>query len=458
MKTPDASYFNIGPRLTITFAVLLALILGGNALLLWQFHIARLETDRLTVVNQQVISVLRLQENLVYAHERLDQLAKTRDAHRLLTEAEPLRKALLDQTQNTRNALTLLPSEARMDPAFLPTLDAIEITLPSQLEAVTALAASGDWEAVRLRLDNEFQPLETQTAALVANIDHEVSGERRQALANMKDAQLKIVFLVPATAISTFFMAAFLGWAITRRIVELRLEERLNERTRIARELHDTLLQGFISASLHLHIAMEKLPEESPAKPLLVRALQVTEQVIEEGRNTVRGFRSTDTHSLDLGRAFTRVPQELDFERQVDFRVIVQGDPQAVHPVIRDEVYSIGREAMVNAFRHSKAATIEVELQYSSSQLRVLVSDNGCGIDNQVLEAGRDGHWGLSGMRERARRIGATLKVSSRHGAGTQVELRVPGDIAFVSSKLAPKRVVERPIVSNQPMPKPPTR
>jgi signal transduction histidine kinase len=458
MKTPDASYFNIGPRLTLTFAVLLALILGGNALLLWQFHIARLETDRLTAVNQQVISVLRLQESLVYAHERLDQLAKTKDARRLLAEAEPLRKALLDQTQTTRTALTLLPSKARMDPAFLPTLDAIEITLPSQLEAVTALAASSDWEAVRLRLDNEFEPLETQTAALVANIDHEVSGERRQALANMKDAQLRILFLVPATAISTFLMAAFLGWAITRRIIELRLAERLNERTRIARELHDTLLQGFISASLHLHIAMEKLPQDSPAKPLLARALQVTEQVIEEGRNTVRGFRSTDTESLDLGRAFTRVPQELDFERQVDFRVIAEGDPQPLHPVIRDEVYSIGREAMVNAFRHSKAAAIEVELQYSSSQLRVLVSDDGCGIDNQVLEAGRDGHWGLSGMRERARRIGATLKVSSRHGAGTQVELRVPSDIAFVSSKPTPKRLVERSIVTNEPMPKPPIR
>ena len=82
----------------------------------------------------------------------------------------------------------------------------------------------------------------------------------------MKAVQLRILFLVPATAISTFFMAAFLGWAITRRIVELRLEERLTERTRIARELHDTLLQGFISASLHLHIAMDKLPGESPAK------------------------------------------------------------------------------------------------------------------------------------------------------------------------------------------------
>jgi signal transduction histidine kinase len=455
MKTPDASYFNIGARLTLTFAVLLALILGGNGLLLWQFHTARLETDRLTAVNEQVISVLRLQESLVSAHERLDELAKTKDARRLLTDAEPLRKALLEQTQSTRNALTLLPYQARVDAAFLPTLDAIEITVPSQLEAVTSLAASGDWEAVRLRLDNEFRPLETQTAALVANIDLEVSGELRQAVANMRDAQLRILFLVPATTISTFFMAAFLGWAVTRRLIELRLEERIIERLRIARELHDTLLQGSISASMHMQVALNKLPEGSPAKASLARALEVTELVIEEGRNAVRGFRSIAREPHDLQRALSRVPQELDFANQIDFSMLVEGDPQALHTVIRDEVYSIGREALVNSFRHSGASRIKLELHYSASQLRVVVCDDGCGIENQVLEAGRDGHWGLSGMRERARRIGATLKVSSRHGGGTEVELRVPGEIAFGLSSLAPKRVAPS-IATNQPLPKPP--
>ena len=142
MKTQDVSSFSIGPKLTLTFAILIALILGGNGLLLWQFHLARLETDRLSAVNQQVISVLRLQESLVSAHERLDELAKTKDAGRLAAEAEPLRKALLEKAENTRNAVMGSPSQARIDPAFLPTLEAIEITLPSQLQAVTALAAS----------------------------------------------------------------------------------------------------------------------------------------------------------------------------------------------------------------------------------------------------------------------------------------------------------------------------
>jgi signal transduction histidine kinase len=155
--------------------------------------------------------------------------------------------------------------------------------------------------------------------------------------------------------------------------------------------------------------------------------------VIEEGRNAVRGFRSNDREALDLEKAFSKVPQELDLKERIDFRIIVEGHPQSLHPVIRDEVYSIGREALVNSFRHSGAGRIEVEIEYTTSQLRVLVRDDGCGIDLQVLQSGRDGHWGLSGMRERAQRVGAKLRVLSHGGTGTEVELRVPGSIAFES-------------------------
>jgi signal transduction histidine kinase len=433
MKPPDVGSLNIGARLQLTFAVLIALILGGNALLLWQFETVSLQTDRLTGVSQQVIVVLRLQESLLTFHQRLDELAQYKDAPRLLSEAEPLRRGLLEQIQRTKNAVMQLPPETHVDPAFLPTLEAIEITLPSQLEAISSLASSGDWEAVRLRLANELKPMETQTSALVESIDQEVSGELRQAVANMRIVQRRILLIVPATAIATFFIAAFFGWAITRRIVELRLEERVNERTRIARELHDTLLQGVISASMQLNVAVDQLPADSPVRPLFVRALQITEQVIEESRRAVQGFRAIDTATEDLESAFSRVPQELDVKEQIDFRVIVEGHPQALHPSIRDEVWSIGREAVVNSFRHSGADRIEVELEYSPNQLRVLVRDNGRGIDAQVLQSGRNGHWGLSGMRERANRIGARLKLFSGLGGGTEVELRVPAEIAFQS-------------------------
>ena len=120
-------------------------------------------------------------------------------------------------------------------------------------------------------------------------------------------------------------------------------------------------------------------------------------------------------------------------QQEVGYRVTVEGQPRPLHPLVRDEVYRIGREALVNAFRHSRAGNIEVELHYATDQLRILVRDDGCGIDPQVLDTGREGHWGLSGMRERAERIDAQVKVLSRPAGGTEVELRVPGSVAFRS-------------------------
>jgi signal transduction histidine kinase len=351
-----------------------------------------------------------------------------------MVEIAPLRTSLLGQTQRTRDVVTHFPPEIKVDPAFLPTLEAIEITLPSQLDAIASLAASGDWEAVRRRLANELKPLETQTAALIRSIDQEVSAELTQARVRMNGVERRILFIVPSTAIATLFIAGFLGWALTRRIILLRLEERIEERTRIARELHDTLLQGVISTSMQLHIAVDCLPADSPSRPAFARILQLVGQVIDEGRNAVRGFRASDREASELGGSLSRVPQELNLQDKTDFRVVIEGHPQSLHPVIRDEVYAISREALVNAFRHAGASRIKVDVEYSASQLRVLVCDDGCGIDTQVQAAGRDGHWGLSGMRERAQRIGGKLKVLSRAGAGTEVELRVPGEIAFESN------------------------
>jgi len=220
----------------------------------------------------------------------------------------------------------------------------------------------------------------------------------------------------------------------TRRL-SLRFQERLAERTRIAQELHDTLLQGFLSASMQVHVAADGLPDDSSVKPTLNRALELMRQVIDEGRNAVRGLRSSRSASLDLEQAFSRIPQELVSQGEagepVDFRVIVDGEQKPLHPVLRDEVYRIGREALVNAFHHARAKRIEIELKYSSRDLRVVVRDNGCGIDPGILRSGRDGHWGLSGMRERAEEIGARLHVFSSAAAGTEIELSIPGHVAF---------------------------
>ncbi len=231
---------------------------------------------------------------------------------------------------------------------------------------------------------------------------------------------------------------AFLLWALFRlRLRQIaarmqdRLEERLEERERIARDLHDTLLQGFLSAYMQLDVANDRLPVDSPAKPLVQHVLDLMKHVSEEGRNAIRRLRSPRPASDGLEEKLSEIRGEFPLQEQLDFRVIVEGKPNALHSVIREEVYRIAREAVINAFRHSEAGRIEVEIKYAVRSLRVLVRDNGCGVDPEVLRTGREGHWGLSNMRERAEKIGAKFAVLSRAGAGTEVELSVPGEVVF---------------------------
>ena len=229
------------------------------------------------------------------------------------------------------------------------------------------------------------------------------------------------------------------------RQMNMRFEERLAERTRIAQELHDTILQSVTSVSMQLHLATNKIPEESSAKPALARVLLLMRNVIEEGRRAVGGLRLTHSGSLDLGDAFSRVQQELELPNEIPFRVAVRGAACPLHPIIRDEIYAIGREALTNAFRHARGSAIEVEIEYGFDRLRLLVRDNGCGIDPEVAQSGREGHWGLPGMQERAQRIGARLRLMSRPRAGTEVELSVPGEIAYQSRPLGrPSRLFVR--------------
>jgi signal transduction histidine kinase len=207
-------------------------------------------------------------------------------------------------------------------------------------------------------------------------------------------------------------------------------------------------------------VTVDSLPGDSPVKPPLSRILVLIGRVIEEGRNALRGLRSSAGSTLDLEQAFSRIQQEFASQEEIEFRVIIEGRARPLHPVLRDEVYRIGREAVVNAFRHSQATRIEIELEYGLRRLRVLVRDNGCGIDPQVLQTGREGHWGLSGMRERAERIDARLHVWSSVSSGTEVELSVPSHVAFQNqssngrfsrlftgrlSKVAPASQIENP-------------
>lgn len=237
--------------------------------------------------------------------------------------------------------------------------------------------------------------------------------------------------IITLFAIASFVVAAYrYRLRYLTRQLNVRFEERLAERTRIAQELHDTLLQGVLSASMLLNVTADTLSSESPVKALLSRVLQLMSQVTEEGRKTLRGLRSKDD-ILALDQAFSKIAAELAIEEDFGFRVIVEGEPRALRPVLRDDVYRIGREALLNAFRHSGATQIEAELEYGAKYFRVLVRDDGCGIKSEILQSGLQGHWGLIGMRERAEKIGAQLNVWTRDSGGTEIQLFVPNYIAF---------------------------
>jgi len=243
----------------------------------------------------------------------------------------------------------------------------------------------------------------------------------------------------------TFLITALVITAMVARVrklteaqLTLRFEERLAERTRIARELHDTLLQSFQGLMLHFQ-AVNDLLSPGQAKERLEKALDRADQAIVEGRDAIQNLRSSTTVTNELAQAMASLGEELaaasDGERNsAAFHVSIEGTPRDLHPILRDDVYRIAREALRNAFRHARASKIEAEITYSARLLRLRIRDDGKGIDSKLLDAGLDGHWGLPGMRERAQQIGAQFDMWSEVGAGTEVELRIPASVAYATS------------------------
>jgi signal transduction histidine kinase/ligand-binding sensor domain-containing protein len=218
------------------------------------------------------------------------------------------------------------------------------------------------------------------------------------------------------------------------------LETRVKERTRIARELHDTLLQSFHGLLLRFQAASNLLPTRpDEAKQRLDNAIDQAAQAITEGRDAVHELRSSAAVNQDLALAIGELGKELGAEQTgqsfPDAHVQVEGTPRDLDPILRDEVYRIAAEALRNAFRHAQALRIEVEIRYDERQLRVRVRDNGKGVDPKILgEQNRAGHWGLNGMRERAKAVGGNLAVWSEVDSGTEVELTIPAAIAYAKS------------------------
>ena len=231
------------------------------------------------------------------------------------------------------------------------------------------------------------------------------------------------------------------------RQFEVALDARVNERTRIARELHDTLLQSLHGLLFQFQAARNMLPRRvDEAIQTLDGAIGATEGAIAEGRGAIHDLRLDSARNRDLAESLKAAAEELEAAPQPDsqkpeFEMILEGERKTLQPALQDEVYRIAREIMRNAFQHANASRIEVEIRYDERALRLRIRDNGRGIDPKILrEGGSSGHWGLRGVRERAEQVGAKLDLWSEAGAGTEVQLNVPAALAYESSRDASER------------------
>jgi hypothetical protein len=324
---------------------------------------------------------------------------------------------------------------------------------------IVLFARSGDWyvqpftdEALtQIQVDSKWKSpthLGTEYAALLVEPEYQPppviaslpgTGGGIVAVASVKGVPVfwqRWWFLLLCLLASMSALLVFYNYRLKRssRQLNRRFEERLAERTQVAEELHDTLLQGVISASMQLNIAVDRLPDDLTEKSSLLHVLQVMGKVVAEGNEALQRLRSSvKSDTLNIEQAFSRIRQEFEVEEKIDFQVSVKGQPTPVHPIIRDEVYRIGREVLFKAFRHTRTRRIEVEVEYKKRQLRIVIRNDSDSIDPQVLQSGREDIPGVSGIRERAEGIGARLRVRSRANLGTEVELSVPGHVAFPS-------------------------
>jgi signal transduction histidine kinase/ligand-binding sensor domain-containing protein len=296
--------------------------------------------------------------------------------------------------------------------------------------------------------DHDWQDVGSRREAVYTNLSpghyvFRVTASNNDGIWNNTGGEIKLS-IAPAFYQTIWFYAlcalAFMGmmteaYKLRMRQVAVqvrgRLEARLAERERIARELHDTLLQGVQGLIWRFQAVSESLPVEY-GRERMEDALDRADRLLAESRDRVKDLRPSPGSMANLADALASEGEQLAQLKPANFRVTVQGVHRELHPIVREEGFLIAREAIANAFQHSRAANIEVEVIYDSPMLQVRVRDDGEGIDPSVLGAGgKPAHFGLIGMRERAKRLGGQFEVWSKPAAGTEVDLRVPASVAY---------------------------
>jgi ligand-binding sensor domain-containing protein/signal transduction histidine kinase len=297
-----------------------------------------------------------------------------------------------------------------------------------------------DWNQV-----GSNQRVVTYTGLPAGSYDFRVQANSGRGTWSESGATLRITIL-PAWWATWWFRVAYITlagllvtlfyWYRLRQVEQrysIRLEERIVERARIARELHDTLLQGFHGLMLRFQMATELIPKQQKSRQVMEDALDRADRLLAEGRERIQDLRHETDTVRSLPELLASVGEEMQKDSVIGFKLIVLGSPRELNPLIQEEMYLIAREALVNSFTHSRGSLVEAEILYEDSAIQLRVRDDGQGIPAGIVESGKyQGHWGLPGMRERTEKIGGQFKVWNRSGAGAEVEVRVPQAVAYL--------------------------
>jgi len=233
--------------------------------------------------------------------------------------------------------------------------------------------------------------------------------------------------------------------------IRTRLYERLGERERIARDLHDTFFQGIQGLLLRFDLGMKRLAKSDPVRALLEDALVQSDQVMRQGRELVLDLRTRSSEAGDLAHDLQATATEFAKQYPARFTLVVTGKERALNSLIAEELYKLASEAMFNAFRHASATSIEAEIIFGAHELGLNVRDDGTGVSQDILQhGGVDKHYGLPGMKERAEQIGARFSIFSRTGAGTEIEVKVPSAVAYRSVRRSVKDFFSKSLINNE--------
>ena len=426
-------------------------------------HVQAAELDRFYADHSYKVRVDKLDsldgtEGGPYPDRRLPSLVETRDGRLWFTSATGVTS--LDPEQIRRNSIvpTVLIGNVEADGNVLQGSGPLQLPARSENVSIryTALSLAIP-ERVRFRyklegFDRNWQEVNTRREAFYPHLPpgkyvFRVTACNDDGLWNDNGAILALS-VAPAYWQSLPFQVICLtlvvALAFTFHMLRLRrlgslikekLYERTAERERIARDLHDSFFQDIQGLLLRFNTATNMLHRAEPARRILEDALSQSDVTMQEGRERLLDGRLRALDSSDLPAAFQTVCAELEQPFGVKYVIAVNGNPRPLHPIVSEEIYYVGREALCNAFQHARAAKIEVELSYEAKQVRFCFRDDGVGIEPNILAKGRrPGHWGLPGMRGRADHIGARLTIWSRERVGTEIELRVPAGVAYASS------------------------